>query len=147
MFFSWILNFADGIHDLIVASENKNDERQHLVLWIIEVCFSVYISFILLSWDVTSLKRRHRPRRPWKQFFWKNTDVKFLFQENYDIFYFYRHVSMWLTSVTRIRENDECILDSAPIPFQLKLKESMHINWNKPNLNSQLKRFHLTLTL
>ena len=27
------------------------------------------------------------------------------------------------------------ILDSAPTKFQLKLKEAMHINWEKPNLN------------
>ena len=39
------------------------------------------------------------------------------------------------------------IIDSAPTPFQLKPKESMHINWFKPNLNSQVKQFNLTLTL
>ena len=39
------------------------------------------------------------------------------------------------------------IIDSAPTPFQLKLKELMHINWYKPDLNSQVKYFNLTLTL
>ena len=37
--------------------------------------------------------------------------------------------------------------DSAPTLFQLKLKESMYINWEKPNLNFQVKHVNLTLTL
>ena len=39
------------------------------------------------------------------------------------------------------------ILDSAPTKFQLKLKEAMHINWEKPNLNQQVHDVNLTLTL
>ena len=39
------------------------------------------------------------------------------------------------------------ILDSAPTKFQLKLKEAMHINWEKPNLNQQVHHVNLTLTL
>ena len=31
--------------------------------------------------------------------------------------------------------------------FQLKLKEAMHINWEKPNLNQQVHHVNLTLTL
>ena len=31
--------------------------------------------------------------------------------------------------------------------FQLKLKDTMHINWEKPNLNQQVNHDNLTLTL
>ena len=37
--------------------------------------------------------------------------------------------------------------DSAPTKFQLILKEAMHINWEKPNLNQQVHHVNLTLTL
>ena len=39
------------------------------------------------------------------------------------------------------------ILDSAATKFQFKLKEAMHINWEKPNLNQQVHHVNLTLTL
>ena len=39
------------------------------------------------------------------------------------------------------------ILDSATTKFQFKLKEAMHINWEKPNLNQQVHHVNLTLTL
>ena len=40
------------------------------------------------------------------------------------------------------------ILDSAPTKFQLKLKDTMHINWEKPNLtDQQVNHVNLTLTL
>lgn len=39
------------------------------------------------------------------------------------------------------------ILDSAPTKLQLKLKEAMHINWEKPNLNQQVHHINMTLTL
>ena len=39
------------------------------------------------------------------------------------------------------------ILDSAPTKFQLKLKEAMHINWEKPNLNQQVYHVNLALML
>ena len=39
------------------------------------------------------------------------------------------------------------ILDSATTNFQFKLKEAMHINWEKPNLNQQVHHVNLTLTL
>ena len=41
------------------------------------------------------------------------------------------------------------ILDSAPTKFQLKLKEAMYINWEKPNLNRQVHHstWHLRFRL
>ena len=37
------------------------------------------------------------------------------------------------------------IINKANSKFDLKIKEALHINWTKPNLNSQQN--HLTLTL
>ena len=39
------------------------------------------------------------------------------------------------------------ILDSAPTKFQLKLKEAMQLNWEKPNRDQQVHHINLTLTL
>ena len=39
------------------------------------------------------------------------------------------------------------ILDSGATKYQVKLKESMFINWEKPDLNQQVKHINLTLSL
>ena len=39
------------------------------------------------------------------------------------------------------------ILDSAPTVFQLKIKEALHIEWERPSLNKQLKHLNLALLL
>ena len=39
------------------------------------------------------------------------------------------------------------VLDSATTKFQVKLKESMKIKWEKPDLNQQVKHINLTLSL
>jgi len=39
------------------------------------------------------------------------------------------------------------MLDSAPTVFQLKIKEALHIEWERPSLNKQLKHLNLTLLL
>ena len=61
------------------------------------------------------------------------------------------HIFKHLLSSERCRQScsTDCfeILDSAPTRFQLKLKEAMHINWEKPNLNQQVHHVNLTLTL
>ena len=61
------------------------------------------------------------------------------------------HIFKHLRSSERCRQScsTDCfeILDSAPTKFQLKLKEAMHINWEKPNLNQQVHHVNLTLTL
>ena len=61
--------------------------------------------------------------------------------------YIFKH----LLSSERCRQScsADCfeILDSAPTKFQLKLKEAMHINWEKPNLNQQVHHVNLRLTL
>ena len=61
------------------------------------------------------------------------------------------HIFKHLLSSERCRQScsADCfeILDSAPTKFQLKLKEAMHIDWEKPNLNQQVHHVNLTLTL
>ena len=38
-------------------------------------------------------------------------------------------------------------LDPAAIKYHVKLKESMYVKWEKPNLNQQVKHINLTLSL
>ena len=44
--------------------------------------------------------------------------------------------------------SEDCfkILDSASSSFQLKIKEAMHILWEQPSLNSQVKHLNLSLS-
>ena len=44
--------------------------------------------------------------------------------------------------------SEDCfkILDSASTSFQLKIKESMHILWEQPSLDSQVKHVNLSLS-
>ena len=39
------------------------------------------------------------------------------------------------------------IIDKANTKFDLKIKEALHINWRKPNLNAQQNHLALTLSL
>ena len=39
------------------------------------------------------------------------------------------------------------IIDKANAKFDLKIKEALHINWKKPNLNAQQNHLALTLSL
>jgi len=61
------------------------------------------------------------------------------------------HIFKHLQSSERCHQScsTDCfeILDSTPTKFQLKLKEVIHINWRKPNLNQQVHHVNLTLTL
>ena len=45
--------------------------------------------------------------------------------------------------------NTDCfsILDYAPTQFQIKIKEVMYIDWEKPNLNKQLNHIATTLSI
>ena len=43
-------------------------------------------------------------------------------------------------------ENYFSILDTASTSFQLKIKESLHIGWEKPSLNKQVNHVNLTLS-
>ena len=39
------------------------------------------------------------------------------------------------------------IIDQASTGYDLKIKEALHILWEKPSLNIQVKHFNLKLTL
>ena len=39
------------------------------------------------------------------------------------------------------------IIDKANSKFELKIKEALHINWRKPNLNAQPNHLCITLLL
>ena len=45
--------------------------------------------------------------------------------------------------------SEDCfsILDTASTSFQLKIKEALHIGWEKPSLNKQVNHVNLTLSL
>ena len=45
--------------------------------------------------------------------------------------------------------NSDCfsVLDYAPILFQIKIKEGMYTDWEKPNLNKQLNHLATTLSI
>ena len=59
----------------------------------------------------------------------------------------FKHLLSWERCPQSCSSDCFEILDSAPTKFQLKLKEAMHINWEKPNLNQQVHHVNLTLTL
>ena len=48
----------------------------------------------------------------------------------------------------RSLRSEDCvkILDSASTSFQLKIKEAMHMLWEQPSLNSQVKHLNLSLS-
>ena len=39
------------------------------------------------------------------------------------------------------------IIDSASIPFKLKLKEAMHMSWKRPSFNKQQKHVIISITV
>ena len=43
--------------------------------------------------------------------------------------------------------NDGCfiVLDHTPTKYQLKLKEALHISWEKPSLNKQVTHYNITI--
>ena len=43
--------------------------------------------------------------------------------------------------------NDNCfkILDNASSNYELKIKEALHINWGKPELNAQVNHYNISL--
>ena len=56
-----------------------------------------------------------------------------------------------------LKENKACravcnkdafeVLDNAPTDYQLKIKEAIHIKWENPSLNSQVKHLNLKLSI
>ena len=63
------------------------------------------------------------------------------------LFHVYKHLQA--SESCRTFCNLDCfkILDSAPTRYQVKLKESMYIKWEKPDLNQRVEHIHLMLSL
>ena len=55
-----------------------------------------------------------------------------------------RHISDEPSSIVSFSEDCFKILDSGATSFQLKIKEAMHILWEQPLLNSQVKHLNLS---
>ena len=45
-----------------------------------------------------------------------------------------------------VRRESISILDTASTPFQLKIKDALHICWENPSLNKQVNHVNLTLS-
>ena len=59
----------------------------------------------------------------------------------------YKHIHESIGCYEKTDSNCFSILDSAPTQYQLRLKEAMHIQWQKPILNRQVKHVNLTITV
>ena len=58
----------------------------------------------------------------------------------------FKHLKGSVNCGSRCSEDCFKILDSASTSFQLKIKEAMHILWEQPSLNSQVKHLNLSLS-
>ena len=57
----------------------------------------------------------------------------------------FKHLHSTITCFGSYNSLSFKIIDKANSKFNLKIKEALHINWRKPNLNTQ--QIHLLLTL
>ena len=61
--------------------------------------------------------------------------------------YIFAHLVNIETCKALSTENCFELIDSASIPFRLKLKEAMHIIWKKPSLNKQQNDVSISITV
>ena len=59
----------------------------------------------------------------------------------------YKHIHKNASCLESANYDSFSILDSAPTKWQLKLKEGLHISWENPNLNRQVKYVGKSLSL
>ena len=59
----------------------------------------------------------------------------------------YKHLNGNPNCLNSLTNTSFTYLDSANTSFQLKLKEGMHIGWEKPNLNKQVNHIATTLSI
>ena len=59
----------------------------------------------------------------------------------------FKHLHSTITCFDSYKSLGFNIIDKANSKFELKIKEALHINWRKPNLNSQQNHLGLTLSL
>ena len=60
---------------------------------------------------------------------------------------FFKHLHSTTTCFDSYNSLCFKIIDKANSKFDLKIKEALHINWRKPNLNAQQNHLALTLSL
>ena len=61
----------------------------------------------------------------------------------------YKHLHSHSSIDCKSKCNSDCftLLDSASTRYQLKIKESMHIEWEKPSLNKQVKSYKTSICI
>lgn len=59
----------------------------------------------------------------------------------------YKHIMSSKVCLAQCSPESFCILDRARNSYELKIKEAIHILWEKPTLNQQLSHFNLKLSL
>ena len=61
----------------------------------------------------------------------------------------YKHLYSKPECLNSVNHNCFKILDSASSPFNLKIKEALHISWDnpKPKLNAQVNHYNLTVSI
>ena len=59
----------------------------------------------------------------------------------------YQHIHSNNLCKGKSNETNFSIIDKASTEFTLKIKEALHIKWDKPNLNKQIKHINLTLDI
>ena len=59
----------------------------------------------------------------------------------------YKHLNNSKTCRSVCGEHSFEIIDQASTGYDLKIKEALHILWEKPSLNVQVKHFNIKLTL
>ena len=57
----------------------------------------------------------------------------------------FQHLHKNVRCLNSVSRESFQILDTANSNFDLKIKEALHIHWDKPSLNAQVKHFALTL--
>jgi len=59
----------------------------------------------------------------------------------------FKHISTNPDCFDKCNSNCFKIIDRANFKYNLKIKEAFHINWSKPELNTQVKHFNITLSV
>ena len=114
----------------------KNLFKRESILSLIGSVRALYINFpVQVVMLVTSVKQADTSLRA-SESTYRRTDLRHIF----------KHLQS--SESCRISFSADCftVLDSATTKFQVKLKESMYIKWEKPDLNQQVKHINLMLS-
>ena len=59
----------------------------------------------------------------------------------------YKHLNGNTACFNALNNESFSILDRADSNINLKIKEALHINWEKPNLNAQVNHYFISLSI